>query len=94
VRTGSEVPNDAIVKGYELPSGEYLLINDDELARSTRKPRARSTSTSFRRTFAEIDPILLRLRVLTRTRQATVKPYALLGRAMERAQKVGHPRGS
>ena len=29
---GSEVPNDAIVKGYELPSGEYVLINDDELA--------------------------------------------------------------
>jgi DNA end-binding protein Ku len=29
---GSEVPNEAIVKGYELPSGEYVLINDDELA--------------------------------------------------------------
>ena len=29
---GDEVPNEAIAKGYQLSSGEYVLVGDDELA--------------------------------------------------------------
>ena len=29
---GEEVPNEAIAKGYQLSSGEYVLVGDDELA--------------------------------------------------------------
>ena len=30
--SGDEVGNDDIIKGYELPSGDYVTISDDELA--------------------------------------------------------------
>src|SRR3546814_19802916 len=29
---GEEVPSEAIVKGYELSSGEYVTVGDDELS--------------------------------------------------------------
>jgi DNA end-binding protein Ku len=29
---GEEVPSEAIAKGYQLSSGEYVLVGDDELA--------------------------------------------------------------
>lgn len=31
-QTGEEVPNDQIVKGYELENGHYVLLDNDELA--------------------------------------------------------------
>ena len=37
-QTGEEVPNDQIVKGYELESGHYVVIEADELA--ALKPKA------------------------------------------------------
>ena len=30
-QTGDEVPNDRIVKGYEIAPGEYVTITDDEM---------------------------------------------------------------
>src|SRR5687767_7894185 len=30
--SGEEVPSEAIIKGYELSSGEYVTLGDDELA--------------------------------------------------------------
>src|SRR5262245_45990452 len=29
---GHEVPNEDLVKGYELPTGQFVLIDEDELA--------------------------------------------------------------
>ena len=31
-QTGEEVPNDQIVKGYELENGHYVVLDNDELA--------------------------------------------------------------
>jgi DNA end-binding protein Ku len=85
---GSEVPNDAIVKGYELPSGEYVLINDDELA--LLDPEAvRSIDIEEFVDLAEIDPIFYDSAYYLAPDKATIKPYALLAEAMERSQKVG-----
>jgi DNA end-binding protein Ku len=85
---GSEVPNDAIVKGYELPSGEYVLINDDELA--TLDPEAvRTIDIEEFVDLADIDPIFYDSAYYLAPDKATVKPYALLAEAMERSQKVG-----
>jgi len=78
VRTGSEVPNDAIVKGYELPSGEYVLINDTNSPRSTGS-RAHDRHRRVRRPRG-IDPIFYDSAYYLRTRKATVKPYALLAK--------------
>ncbi len=85
---GSEVPSDAIVKGYELPSGEYVLINDDELA-SLDPEAVRTIDIEEFVDLAEIDPIFYDNAYYLAPDKATVKPYALLAEAMDRAQKVG-----
>src|SRR4051794_34396288 len=85
---GSEVPSDAIVKGYELPSGDYVLIDDDELA--ALDPEAvRTIDIEEFVDLTEIDPIFYDSAYYLAPDQATVKPYALLAEAMERSQKVG-----
>ena len=85
---GSEVPNDAIVKGYELPSGEYVLIDDDELA--ALDPEAvRTIDIEEFVDLADIDPIFYDSAYYLAPDKATIKPYALLAEAMERTQKVG-----
>jgi DNA end-binding protein Ku len=85
---GTEGPNDAIVKGYELPSGEFVLINDDELA--TLDPEAaRTIDIEEFVDLADIDPIFYDSAYYLAPDKATTKPYALLAEAMERSQKVG-----
>jgi len=85
---GSEVPSDAIVKGYELPSGDYVLIDDDELA--ALDPEAvRTIDIEEFVDLTEIDPIFYDSAYYLAPDKATVKPYALLAEAMEKSQKVG-----
>src|SRR5207249_5323407 len=83
---GSEVPNDAIVKGYELPSGEFVLIDDDELA-ALDPEAARTIDIEEFVDLADIDPIFYDSAYYLAPDKATTKPYALLAEAMERAQK-------
>src|SRR5882672_4001593 len=85
---GSEVPNDAIVKGYELPSGEYVLINDDELA-SLDPEASRAIDIEEFVDLVDIDPIFYDSAYYVAPDKATLKPYALLARAMEESGKVG-----
>jgi DNA end-binding protein Ku len=85
---GSEVPNDAIVKGYELASGDFVLIDDDELA-ALDPEAARTIDIEEFVDLAEIDPIFYDSAYYLAPDKATAKPYALLATAMEQAQKVG-----
>jgi DNA end-binding protein Ku len=85
---GSEVPNEAIVKGYELPSGQYVLIDDAEL--SGLDPEAsRTIDIEEFIDLEEIDPIYYDAAYYVAPDKATTKPYALLARAMEETGKVG-----
>jgi DNA end-binding protein Ku len=84
----AEVSNEDIVKGYELPSGEYVLIDDDELA--ALDPEAvRTIDIEEFVDLADIDPIYYDAAYYLAPDKATTKPYALLAEAMERSQKVG-----
>ncbi len=84
----SEVPTEAIVKGYELPSGQYVLIDDAEL--SSLDPEAtRTIDIEEFVDLAEIDPIFYDAAYYVAPDKATTKPYALLARAMEETGKVG-----
>jgi DNA end-binding protein Ku len=85
---GSEVPNDAIVKGYELSSGDFVLIDDDELA-ALDPEAARTIDIEEFVDLAEIDPIFYDSAYYLAPDKATAKPYALLANAMEKSQKVG-----
>ncbi|MBA2283305.1 MAG: Ku protein [Actinomycetota bacterium] len=85
---GTEVPSEAIVKGYELPSGQYVLIDDVEL--STLDPEAnRSIDIEEFVNLSDIDPIFYDAAYYVAPDKATTKPYALLARAMEDTGKVG-----
>jgi DNA end-binding protein Ku len=85
---GSEVPGEAIVKGYELPTGQYVLIDDAEL--SGLDPEAsRTIDIEEFVDLDEIDPIFYDNAYYVAPDKATIKPYALLARAMEETGKVG-----
>jgi DNA end-binding protein Ku len=84
----TEVPSEAIVKGYELPSGQYVLIDDLEL--SALDPEAtRTVDIEEFVDLADIDPIFYDAAYYVAPDKATTKPYALLARAMEETGKVG-----
>jgi DNA end-binding protein Ku len=85
--TGEEVPWDQIVKGYELDSGAYVTISDDELA--ALDPKAvRTIEIEEFVDLASIDPIFYDSAYFLAPDRSS-KPYALLARAMEEEGKVG-----
>lgn len=84
---GSEVPAEAIVKGYQLSSGDYVLVGDDELA--TLDPEAsRTIDIEQFVDLAEINPVFYDAAYYLAPDKAARKPYALLVRAMEERNRV------
>jgi DNA end-binding protein Ku len=88
-KTGKEVTGDDIESGYELSSGKYVVVEDDEL----EKLRPRTSRTIDVNDFvdlAEIDPIYYeRTYWLAPDGEAAVRPYRLLLAAMESEGKAG-----
>jgi DNA end-binding protein Ku len=84
---GDEVPNEAIAKGYQLSSGEYVLIGDDELA-ALDPVASRSIDIEQFVDLDEIDPMFYDNAYYVAPDAVARKPYALLTRAMEEEGKV------
>lgn len=85
---GTEVPPEALAKGYELTSGHYVVVTDEELA--LLDPEAtRSVEIEQFVDIADIDPVFYDAAYYVAPDQATVKPYALLCQAMRESGKVG-----
>jgi DNA end-binding protein Ku len=85
--TGEEVPDDLIVKGYEITKGRYVVVDPDDLEQFL--PTAtRSIDLDEFVDLAEIDPLFYDSPYYLAPDKVT-KPYALLARAMEEAGKVG-----
>jgi len=85
---GEEVPGEAIVKGYELSSGDYVTVGDDELA-GLDPVANRTIDIEEFVDLADIDPLFYDSAYYVAPDKATVKPYALLTQAMEESGKVG-----
>jgi len=84
---GVEVPYEQIVKGYELSSGAYVVITDDELA--ALDPKAlRTIDIDEFVDQVDIDPIFYDSAYYLAPADAS-KPYALLAEAMRESGKVG-----
>ena len=84
--TGEEVPDEHIVKGYEVSKGRYVVVDPDELEPFI--PAA--TKTIELEEFVdldEIDPVYFDSAYYVAP-DANPKPYVLLARAMEEAGKV------
>jgi DNA end-binding protein Ku len=85
--TGEEVPWDQIVKGYELDSGAYVTITEDEMA--ALDPKAvRTIDLEEFVDLSAIDPMFYDAAYYLVPDKSS-KPYALLARAMEEEGKVG-----
>jgi DNA end-binding protein Ku len=88
-RTGKEVQQSDIVKGYDLGGGEYVLITEEELA-SVEAEKSRSIEITDFVDLDAIDPIYYRATYfLAPEGKGSDKPYALLRRAMRESNKVG-----
>jgi len=84
--TGEDVPDENIVKGYEISKGQYVVVDPDELEPFI--PSAtRSIDLEEFVDLAEIDPVYFDSPYILAP-DKTPKPYALLAQAMEGAGKV------
>jgi DNA end-binding protein Ku len=86
-QTGEEVPNDQIVKGYELENGHYVVLDNDELA--ALKPSAtRTIDIEDFVDLSEIDPVYFEQPYYLVPDKDAAKAYRLLSRVMEDEGKV------
>ena len=86
--SGEEVDYGEIVKGYELPSGEYVTIAPEEL--DALDPEAVKTIDLQEFVdLVDIDPVFYDSPYYLAPSPDTQKPYKLLVTAMEEAGKVG-----
>ncbi len=85
---GEEVPAEAITKGYELPDGRFVLVGDDEIG-ALDPAASRTIDIEEFVELDQIDPVFYDAAYLVAPDKATIKPYALLARAMEETGKVG-----
>jgi DNA end-binding protein Ku len=84
--TGEDVPDENIVKGYEISKGQYVVVDPDELEPFI--PSAtRSIDLEEFVDLDEIDPVYFDSPYILAP-DKTPKPYALLAQAMEAAGKV------
>ena len=87
----SEVPADQLVKGYEIASGEYVIVEDDELS-SLEPVRQRTIDIEEFVDQADIDPVFYDAAYYVAPSGPMSKPYQLLVEAMTQRDKVaiGH----
>ena len=84
--TGEEVPDEHIVKGFEVSKGRYVIVDPEELEPFI--PAAtRSVELEEFVELGDIDPVYFE-NAYHVAPDANPKPYVLLARAMEEAGKV------
>jgi DNA end-binding protein Ku len=87
-RTGEEVPQDRIVRGFDLGGGEYVVLSEEELETAEPK-KSRQVEISDFVEQADIDPVFFRSSYYLAPEGAGAdKAYALLRKAMADAGKV------
>lgn len=88
-RTGEEVAYKDIVKGAEVSDGDYVMLTQEELE-SVEPGRSRTIDISDFVEASEIDPLYYQKSYYLAPADDTAKkPYALLVKAMEKAQRIG-----
>jgi DNA end-binding protein Ku len=87
-RTGEEVSQDRIVKGYDLGGGEYVILTEEELE-SAEPKKSRQIEISDFVGLVDIDPVFFRSSYyLAPEGEGADKAYALLRRAMAEAGRI------
>jgi len=84
---GEEVPYEDVAKGYELPTGEMVVLTDEDLA-DLPLPTARSIEVVHFMPAEQLDPILLNRSYFVEPESAGARAYVLLRDSLERSGKV------
>jgi DNA end-binding protein Ku len=86
--TGKSVPQEEIVRGFEIEKGKYVPIEDDDLDRLDIELTHSIDICDFV-SLEEIDPIYYRKAYYLLPQDGAEKPYRLLVRALDETEKVG-----
>jgi DNA end-binding protein Ku len=88
-RTGDEVANEDIVRGFDLGGGEYVIMSEEELE-SAEPKKSRQIEISDFVSQPDIDPVYFRSSYYLAPEGAGAdKAYALLRKAMADADRIG-----
>src|SRR3954467_9156082 len=86
-KCGEEVPYSDIAKGYELPSGETVVLTDEDFAELPLSTSRRIDVLQFT-PLEQVDPIYFNKTYYLEPDAQGVKPYVLLRDALEDSGKV------
>jgi DNA end-binding protein Ku len=84
---GEEVPYEDVAKGYELPTGEMVVLTDEDMA-ELPLPTTRSIEVLHFMPAEQLDPILLNRSYFVEPETAGARAYVLLRDSLERSGKV------
>lgn len=84
---GTEVPYEDVAKGFELPTGEMVVLTEDDMA-DLPLPTTRSIEVLHFTPEDQIDPILFSRSYFVEPEKAGARAYVLLRDALERSGKV------
>jgi DNA end-binding protein Ku len=84
---GEEVPYEDVAKGYELPTGEMVVLSDEDMA-DLPLPSTRSIEVLHFLPAEQLDPILLNRSYFVEPETAGARAYVLLRDALDRSGKV------
>ncbi len=85
--TGEEVPNEEIVKGYEIAPGQYVVVDDDDVKALAPKA-SRTIEIEDFVDLEQIDPLYFEQPYYLAPEAQALKPYKLLVEAMSELKKV------
>ncbi|WP_329260629.1 Ku protein [Actinoallomurus sp. NBC_01490] len=86
-KCGQEVPYSDIASGYELPSGEIVVLTDEDLA-NLPLPTSRRIDVLLFASMEQVDPIFFDKPYYLEPEAQGTKPYVLLRNALENSGKV------
>jgi DNA end-binding protein Ku len=84
---GEEVPYEDVAKGYELPTGEMVVLTDSDLA-ELPLPTTRNIEVLHFVPAEQLDPILFNRSYYVEPESSGERAYVLLRDALERSGKV------
>jgi DNA end-binding protein Ku len=84
---GEEVPYEDVVKGYELPTGEMVVLDDEDLA-DLPLPTTKSIEVLHFAPAEQLDPILFNRSYFVEPEAAGARAYVLLRDALEQSGRI------
>lgn len=87
-KTGREVSNDKIVKGYETSPGHWVILTNDEI-KAAEQPRRKAIEIEHFVPAGDVDPVYYEKAYYLGVGEGGQDAYATLAAALEKTDRVG-----